>query len=111
MTEASKAPKVHDEFIQRYPALGEAWDNIREAESSGPLDERTLRLLKVAIAVGSLKEGAVHSSVRKAMAAGISREELQQVVALVASTVGMPSTVAVYSWVMEEVEGRKKRRD
>jgi alkylhydroperoxidase/carboxymuconolactone decarboxylase family protein YurZ len=48
-----------------------------------------------------MREGAVHASVRKAVALGITREELEQVVALAAGTIGLPSTVAVWSWLDE----------
>ncbi len=101
--EHSKPPKIHDEFVRRFPKLGQAWDLMREA-SAGPLDERTCSLLKLAIAVGALREGAVHSSARKARALGATRAEIEQIVALAASTLGMPATVAVYSWLREPGE-------
>ncbi len=101
MTNLPKPPKTYDAFVQRYPKLAEAWERIAEAGSEGPLDEKTARLVKLAIAIGALREGAVHSSVRKAKAMGISQAELDQVVALAASTLGMPATVAVFSWVQD----------
>ena len=98
-----KPPNAHLEFIHRYPKLGEAWENIAEAGQEGPLDEKTARLLKLAVALGAMREGSVHSSVRKALAMGISREEIEQVVALSAGTLGLPSVVAVYTWVQDEI--------
>jgi alkylhydroperoxidase/carboxymuconolactone decarboxylase family protein YurZ len=53
------------------------------------------------VAIGAMREGSVHASARKALAAGITREEMDQVVALAAGTLGMPSTVAVWSWIRE----------
>ena len=107
-----KPPKTYEAFIRRYPKLAEAWEAIHEAGSEGPLDERTVRLVKLGIAVGAMREGAIHSSVRKALALGIGRDELDQVIALAASTLGMPSTVAVFSWVSQSspARGRAKRR-
>jgi len=32
---------------------------------------------------------------------------MMQVVALASGTLGMPSTVAIYSWISEEIEGRE----
>lgn len=92
------------DFIQQYPKLGEAWDTLHQEEVRGPLDERTIRLVKLAVAMGAFREGAVHSAVRKALRAGITREELDQVVALGASTLGMPSSVAVFTWIQEALE-------
>lgn len=94
-------PKAYRRFTARYPKLEEAWELIAEAGREGPLDARTARLVKLGIAMGAMREGSVHSSVRKALAAGISREEIAQVVALAAGTLGMPSTVAVFTWVEE----------
>ncbi|MFQ5478978.1 MAG: carboxymuconolactone decarboxylase family protein [Candidatus Binatia bacterium] len=109
MEKAPKPPKTYEAFVQRYPQLGQAWELMREAERSGPFDEKTSRLLKLAVAVGSQKEGPVHSSVRKALAAGISRDEIEQVVAIAASTIGLPPTVSIFSWVLDELDGRERK--
>ncbi len=112
MSEAKmpKPPKAYDEFRRKYPKLGEAWDMIGEAGESGPLDAREVRLIKLGIAIGAMREGAIHSGVRKALAVGVSVEEIRQVVALAAGTVGMPSTVAIDTWVESELgkAGRRK---
>lgn len=107
MAQAGRPPKTYNAFIKRFPKIAEAWELIREAEGAGGLDEKSLRLVKLAIAVGGMREGAVHSSVRKALAAGASRADIEQVVALAASTIGLPSTVAIYSWVLDEFEKAK----
>ena len=101
MSHLPEAPKTYRDFIARFPKLGEAWEALSEAGRQGPLDAKTQRLLKLAVAIGALKEGPVHASARKALAAGITREEMEQVVALAAGTLGMPSTVAVWSWIRE----------
>jgi alkylhydroperoxidase/carboxymuconolactone decarboxylase family protein YurZ len=101
MTKLPKAPGAYRDFVERFVLLGQAWDRIGEAGKEGPLDERTQRLVKLAVAIGAQREGAVHASVRKALALGIGRDELEQVVALSAGTLGMPSVVAAYNWVKE----------
>ena len=104
---ASKPPKTYLQFVKRYPKLEQAWEKIYEAGREGPLDEKTARLVKLGIAMGALHEGAVHSNVRKALAMGITREEIEQVVALTAGTLGMPSTVAVFTWVQDVAGGEE----
>jgi alkylhydroperoxidase/carboxymuconolactone decarboxylase family protein YurZ len=99
-----KPPDEYRRFVERYPKLDKAWDLIAEAGKEGPLDEKTARLVKLAIAIGAGREGAVHSGVRKALALGVNRAALEQVVALAAGTLGMPSCVAVHCWVLEELE-------
>lgn len=110
MKSVPRPPKTYHEFVKRYPKLGQAWESMAEAGQEGPLNEKTARLLKLGIAIGALREGAVHSSVRKALSMGISSEEIEQVVALAAGTLGMPSVVAAYTWVQDVInkEGRRK---
>jgi alkylhydroperoxidase/carboxymuconolactone decarboxylase family protein YurZ len=108
----SRPPAAHQAFVARYPLLGRAWELTADAGRTGPLDERAVRLLKLAIAAGAMREGAVHASVRKAMDAGVTAAEIEQVVALTAGTLGFSSTVAVSCWV-QDILGpgtRKKRR-
>jgi hypothetical protein len=65
--------------------------------------------VKLGIAIGAMREGAVHSGVRKARDAGASLAEMEQVVALAASTIGFPASVAVWNWVREEAPGPARR--
>jgi alkylhydroperoxidase/carboxymuconolactone decarboxylase family protein YurZ len=106
MKNEPKPPRVYETIVRRYPKLGEAWENIAQAGAEGPLDAKTARLIKLAVAMGAMREGAVHSGVRKALAIGISKEEIEQTIALAASTLGMPSTVAVFTWVHDQLDKR-----
>ena len=101
MTDLPRPPAIHKEFTKRYAKLGRAWELIAEQGAEGPLNAETTRLVKLGIAIGAMREGAVHSCVRKALAQDISVEALEQVVALAAGTMGMPSTVAAYSWIKD----------
>lgn len=96
---SKKPPKAYRDFVATYPRLGEAWDMAREAEQGGPLDEKTRRLIKLGIAVGAMRQGAVSSAARKARAAGAGDDEIRHVVTLAASTLGFPSAVAVFTWI------------
>lgn len=100
----AKPPEMYEKFSERFPKLRDAWDLIGEAGKDGPLDAKTVRLVKIGIALGAMREGAVHASIRKAIALGISRDEIEQIVALAAGTIGMPSTVAVYSWIKDTLD-------
>jgi len=104
MKRIPKPPKTYETFVRRYPKLAEAWEKISEAGREGPLDPKTVQLIKLSIAIGAMREGAVHSGVRKALASGISVEEIEQAVSLAASTLGLPSTVAVFTWIHDEID-------
>ena len=101
MSDLPKPPKTHDQFVATYPELAEAWETIARAGKSGPLDEKTTRLIKLALAMAAGQEGAVHASVRKGLAMGITRAEFEQVVALAAGTLGFPQTIAAYTWIKD----------
>ena len=106
-----KPPKTYQTFVKRYPKLREAWECIAKAGNEGPLNPQTRRLVKLAVAMGASSEGAVHSNVRKALAMGISKKEIEQVVALSASTMGLPFTVALFSWVQDYLHPKKTRKE
>jgi 4-carboxymuconolactone decarboxylase len=101
MSDLPKPPRTHDEFTSAFPEVGKAWEIIGGAGKDGPLDERTARLIKLALAIGAQQEGSVHASVRKGLAMGITREELEQVIVLSAGTLGFPQTVAAYTWIKD----------
>ncbi len=105
-----RPPKAFRSFSERFPKIAEAWELLSQAGSSGPIDEKTQRLVKLAIAIGTRSEGSTHSAVRKALASGVSREEILQVVALAATNVGLPGAVAAFTWVEDELEGRRGGR-
>lgn len=104
MNHLPKPPATFTAFQQKYPTIAKAWDQLSEAGQQGPLDEPTQRLIKLGIAICALREGAVHSAARKALAAGVAPAAIDQVIAMAATTIGLPSTVAVYSWIREQVE-------
>jgi len=110
MPREPKPPKGYEQFIKRYPKLLEAWESCAQAGQVGPLDECTRRLLKLAIAIGSLREGAIRANVRKAQALGIKRQAIEQAVALAASTIGFPATVAVSGWVQDAIGSGKRSK-
>jgi 4-carboxymuconolactone decarboxylase len=95
-------PNVYLGFREDYPAVAAALDKLGEAvDESGPLDERSSRLIKLGLAVGALAEGAVKSNARKALAAGASADEVRQVGILAITTCGFPCAIAGIGWIDE----------
>ena len=98
-------PQIYLSFRERYPDVARALDSLgRATESAGPLDEKTQRLVKLGLAIGSLAEGAVRSNVRKALDAGDTPEEIRHVAVLAITTRGFPTAIAGLRWT-EEVLG------
>ena len=88
-----KLRKDHPGVHQAYEALASA------AHEAGPLDERTRRLVKLAVSIGARLEGAVRSHSWQARDAGVTAGEMDHVVLLSLTTIGLPPTVAARTWV------------
>ena len=102
---AGRPPKRFQAFAQRHPEVARAYEALAEAtQSAGPLPPKTRCLVKLAIAAGAWREGAVHSHARRALAAGCTPGELRHVVLLATTTLGFPSMMAVMSWVEDVLE-------
>jgi 4-carboxymuconolactone decarboxylase len=100
-------PEVYLEFTRRFPEVAEAQGELaRRVDDASPFDERTTRLLKLALAVGAEADGAVRSNVRKSLAQGVTQTELRAVALLAITTCGFPSAIAGLRRV-EEVLARE----
>ncbi len=103
-------PKPFQDFSRDYPAVHKAYEALtKAAHESGPLDERTRRLVKLAISVGARLEGAVRSHTWQAREAGVTEPEMDHVVLLSITTIGLPSMVAARTWVASALaEGQQQ---
>ncbi len=72
---------------------------------AGPLDAKARRLVKLALAIGTGSEGAVHSHVRRALDEGLTPAELRHIAILAISTLGLPRAVAALTWI-EDIVGK-----
>jgi AhpD family alkylhydroperoxidase len=102
---SQELPKAYQNFMDNYQSIWAAYDQLGAAvHRQGPLDEKSRELVKLGIAVGAGLEGAVHSHVRKALAAGASPEEIRQVALLAIPTVGFPTMMAALTWIEDELK-------
>jgi len=97
-----RIPEIFEEFTRDFPDAAEAFQQLGDAlHSSGPLDARARRLVKLGIAVGTSSEGGVRSQVRKALAEGFSRAEIEHAILLSLTTAGLPAMIAALQWSRE----------
>ncbi len=104
MSEESLPPIV-DSVAREHPEVWEAYSRLGEAtEKAGPLDARTIRLVKLALAVGAGRQGQVHSHVRRALKLGLTPAESRQVALLEIPSLGWSAGVAALSWMNDVVD-------
>jgi len=105
-----KLPKAYEAFKRTYPEIWQAYERLGIlSHETGPLDQKTRELIKLALAIGAKLEGAAHSHTRRALAAGATSKEILHVVLLGITTLGFPSTITAITWI-EDVLGRAKVR-
>ncbi len=101
----SYLPEVYKDFVKQYPEVSKAYDALADScHEHGPLDKKERRLVKLGIAVGLGSEGAVKSHARRALAEGISADEVRHAVLLALTTIGFPTMVAAMKWVEEVIK-------
>lgn len=96
-------PNAVNEFRSKYPKIWETFNKLGDlAHEAGPLDPKTRSLVKLALSIGAGLEGATHSAVRKARAAGANAEEMQHVALLAITTLGFPSAMRGMAWIGDQ---------
>jgi 4-carboxymuconolactone decarboxylase len=98
----AKVPPFVADFRTTHADVWEAFNALADkCHNAGPLDEKTRRLVKVALSVGAGLEGGTHSAVRNARHAGITDEELAHVCVLAITTLGFPAAMRALTWVSD----------
>lgn len=96
----------HGEVYEKYQEYGRSID-----EDGGPLDEKTRRLIKVAISATIQNEYSLTTHIKKAIKSGATMEEIEHTILLVAPTVGFPAMMKAMISVREELGEEIDPRD
>lgn len=95
-------PGAAGRIAREKPELWDAFARLGQATSdAGPLDDRSRRLVNLALAIGADSEGATHSHCRRALAEGMSAEELEHVAFLAITTLGWPQAIRGLTWIRD----------
>lgn len=101
-------PKTYEQIKKQHPDFIKALDDLGKAtHEAGPLANKTAQLIQLAAAAASGSEGAVHSHVRRALAAGATADEIRHTLILLTSTIGFPQVVAALSWAGDVLDKKK----
>src|SRR6266699_5018379 len=99
---SKQLPKAVNQFRKRHPEVWKAFNDLGErCHEAGPLDEKSRRLIKLALSIGGGLEGATHSAVRNARKAGITPGEIDHVAVLAISTLGLPAATRAMTWITD----------
>lgn len=98
-------PTSYTRLRAEHPELLGAYETFAQAcAQSGPLDAKTVALLKLAISCGAGLEGGAASHARKALEAGCAPDELLHVAHLCGPTVGFPAMMRARKLMLEIIE-------
>ena len=100
-----KIPGPYMKMKAEHPALMKAYEEFGDAcAKAGPLDAKTVALVKLGISLAVGLEGAAHSHSRKALESGCTPEQLLHVAHLCAPTIGFPGMMRGRGWVVETLK-------
>ena len=98
-------PKKYQQMHRSYPEFMAAYESLgAAARAAGPLSDREVALVKLAISLGANLEGAAHSHCRKALEAGCTGDDLRHVALLSAPTMGFPPMMRAKGWVEDVLD-------
>ncbi|MDX9785168.1 MAG: carboxymuconolactone decarboxylase family protein [Desulfobacterales bacterium] len=101
-------PKLYTQFAQNYPDIQEKYKQLAEVcRAAGPLDAKVQELVMLGIAVGVNSRGGVMSHTRKALAAGVTQEEITHAILLSLTSSGFSNMMAAMNWADEVFEQGK----
>lgn len=103
----SKPPKFYTDFLKKYPAVGAQYERLGDAvHNQGPLNVRERALVKLAISGSHLFHSALKSHIKKAVGAGVTRNEIEHVAILLLPTVGFPTMMAMLGIIEDQFAKR-----
>jgi 4-carboxymuconolactone decarboxylase len=106
----AKIPSFYEQFREQFPAVAAGYQQLGDAcRAAGPLDERTAELVKLGMSIAAGAEGGSHSHTRRALAAGASRAEVEQVAMLAITTLGFPQAMRGYAWMRDVLDAPAKK--
>jgi alkylhydroperoxidase/carboxymuconolactone decarboxylase family protein YurZ len=93
---------IHDTFSQfkkEFPDIYTKHEALGKEihENSGPLQEKSRWLIKIAVSAACNHKRALETHIRKAKAAGVTDEEVVHALLLVIQTAGFPTFMKAYA--------------
>ena len=107
---SDRVPRSWQRLEEQHPDVVAAYDALSDVcRHSGPLDEATVALVKLAVSVGRGAQRTVHSHAKKALRAGADPRALRQVALVALPTIGLPAALDALRWVDESITETQAR--
>ncbi len=98
-------PDTLEGFKREFPEAWSAYEQLRNVcDKSGPLDQKTVELIKIGISSVLGREGGLVAHISKAQKLGAPKEEIYQAILLASGLSGFPSTLAAFSVARKHLE-------
>lgn len=99
-------PATLDNFMRTFPDTWAAYDRLREVcDGEGPLDAKTIELIKIGIATALGHDGSVIAHLARARKAGASEAEVQQAMLSAITLGGFPAVLRATEAARKYLEG------
>lgn len=88
-------PETLNRFKAQFPAAWKAYEQLRDAcDSEGPLDRKTVELIKIGISTALEHEGGLVAHISQARKAGANDKEIDHAILVATGLAGFPAVLA-----------------
>ena len=99
-------PETLESFKAKFPQVWAAYEDLRNVcDKGGPLDKKTIELIKIGISTVMGREGGLVAHISKAKKAGAQKNEIYHSILLAMGLAGFPSTLAAFAVAKKHLEG------
>ena len=104
----NRLPSTLQEFTKRYPKVWSAHENLGlECKQAGPLSDKQIQLIKIAVTATLTLETPFKTHVKKAVQAGASKHEIEHAIIQLLPIVGMGRTMMAMKWYQESLHRKR----
>lgn len=88
-------PETLERFKAQFPKTWKAYEQLRDAcDTEGPLDRKTVELIKIGISTALEHEGGLVAHISRARKAGASDKEIRHAILVAMGIAGFPTVLA-----------------
>jgi len=99
-------PETLESFKAKFPQVWAAYEDLKNVcDKGGPLDKKTIELIKIGISTVMGREGGLVAHISKAKKAGAQKNEIYHSILLAMGLAGFPTTLSAFAVAKKHLEG------